>query len=361
MTLPTRFSPDDIFAVLARHGVQFVLIGGLAGGARGAGWPTFDADIVVNESEENLGRLLAALDELDAVYDTLHQPPIVPDLKLVRGSHGPQLFRTRGGRLDVLKEAGGETFASLIVDSTELEVHGSRMQCASLAALLRMKRAANRRKDQPAIELIEAKLAELEPTTSGGGVANAADLDPRLLAIHRVLIGLRFGALTEGMGMEEVAAVADALELAVIDVALSRDFDVAWRCLAHLERLSPRYQLPSPPPPTPDAPLAARARAAIEWWASAERSSDEVHPDFRWFVGPALVEGLRRDDPLLRAFGSHEVQHITHVSTGGPVALVELITVEAVTGLRYRNHLLMRFADGLLIELRTMASETLES
>lgn len=39
-----RFDPGVIFAALTRRDVRFVVIGGLAGAAQGAGWPTFDAD-----------------------------------------------------------------------------------------------------------------------------------------------------------------------------------------------------------------------------------------------------------------------------------------------------------------------------
>lgn len=162
MSRRTRFEPEAIFAALVHHRVRFILIGGLAGGARGAGWPTFDADILIDDEEENLGRLGAALLQLGARYDTFHQPPLLPDQRLLRSATGPQLFRTRHGRLDVLKEAGGETYESVARDASEVEVHGAVMPCASLAALLRMKRAANRPKDQPAIAKIEAALREQE-------------------------------------------------------------------------------------------------------------------------------------------------------------------------------------------------------
>ncbi|MEM9189221.1 MAG: hypothetical protein AAGF12_08600 [Myxococcota bacterium] len=156
------FDPAGIFAVLTRHEVTFVLIGGLAGGARGVGWPTFDADIVVEDEPENIERLARALDELQAVYDTRHQPPIRPSLERLLSTPGPQLFRTRAGRRDVLKEAGGETFETLICDASRIEAHGCGMHCASIAALLRMKRAANRPKDQEAIAKLEEAIAGLE-------------------------------------------------------------------------------------------------------------------------------------------------------------------------------------------------------
>lgn len=162
--MPTRptFEPAPILAALVRHEVEHIVIGGLAGFAQDAGWPTYDADIIVKPSPENLSRLLAVLREIGAVYDTFHQPPLRPDERLVASGSGPQLFRTKYGRLDVLKEAGGETYESLAGDAVASKLYGVVVRCASLEALLRMKRAANRPKDQPAIAKIEARLRERE-------------------------------------------------------------------------------------------------------------------------------------------------------------------------------------------------------
>ena len=154
------YDPIAILSTLIAHRLRFVAIGGWAAGVQDAGWPTYDVDIVIANDDENLVHLVAALVELGAAYDTFHQPPLRPDLRLVRQGTGPQLFRTRHGRLDVLKEAGGETFETLIEDAVETRQAGHLVRCASLEALLRMKRAANRPKDQPAIAKIEARLRE---------------------------------------------------------------------------------------------------------------------------------------------------------------------------------------------------------
>jgi len=69
------------------------------------------------------------------------------------------LFRTSFGRLDVLKEAGGETYETLGEGAVTLKLLGVVVRVASLPALIRMKRAANRPKDQAAIIALEAALA----------------------------------------------------------------------------------------------------------------------------------------------------------------------------------------------------------
>ena len=55
-----------ILGVLARHGVLFVLIGGLAAVVHGSPFPTEDLDLTPERSTENLGRLSDALREMDA-------------------------------------------------------------------------------------------------------------------------------------------------------------------------------------------------------------------------------------------------------------------------------------------------------
>lgn len=66
MTRRAKFDPDGIFATLVSHEVDFVLIGGLAGVAQGAPWPTMDADVVIATEDDNLVRLDGALRELAA-------------------------------------------------------------------------------------------------------------------------------------------------------------------------------------------------------------------------------------------------------------------------------------------------------
>lgn len=156
----TEFSPAAILATLVARKVRFVLIGGLAADAHGVTWATFDVDIVIEPAEDNYVALVEALNDLDAVFDTAHQPPIRPDVTRLRSATGALLCRTERGRLDMLKDAGGETYESLTVDALKRVVAGSEIEIASLAAIARMKRAANRRKDLEVLPAIEAALAK---------------------------------------------------------------------------------------------------------------------------------------------------------------------------------------------------------
>ena len=62
-----ELSAEDILAVLNRHGVDYVVIGAFAAIAQGVPLEaTHDVDVTPRRDDENLRRLSAALDELDA-------------------------------------------------------------------------------------------------------------------------------------------------------------------------------------------------------------------------------------------------------------------------------------------------------
>ncbi len=154
-----EFQPAALITSLVAAGVESVLIGGIAASVHQVSWATFDLDLVIAVDAVNLDRLAGCLVEVEAEMATFHQPPILPTIDRLRSATGPILLRTKFGRLDLLKEAGGETFASLCNDAIDASVGGHRVRVASLPALIRMKRAANRPKDQPAIVALEEALA----------------------------------------------------------------------------------------------------------------------------------------------------------------------------------------------------------
>ncbi|MGH3091226.1 MAG: hypothetical protein ACRDOG_02685, partial [Gaiellaceae bacterium] len=64
--MAAEFQPKVILSTLERHGVEFVVIGGLAGMAQGSSYPSYDVDIAYGRVYENLERLARALRELGA-------------------------------------------------------------------------------------------------------------------------------------------------------------------------------------------------------------------------------------------------------------------------------------------------------
>ena len=66
--------PEALFCALDRHGVAYVLIGGLAATLHGSALVTNDADITPRRDRDNLDRLAAALRELNARLRTSTEP-----------------------------------------------------------------------------------------------------------------------------------------------------------------------------------------------------------------------------------------------------------------------------------------------
>lgn len=65
---PPTLRPLRIIETLARHDVRFVLIGGVAERALGSPRSTVDLDVCPATDKDNLRRLAAALNELEALY-----------------------------------------------------------------------------------------------------------------------------------------------------------------------------------------------------------------------------------------------------------------------------------------------------
>jgi len=147
----SAFDPERILRTLSRHHVRYVLIGATA--ARLQGFPrlTADADITPAGDSGNLERLTTALRELGARVYTESIPEGLPfscdAATLVRGKVWNLV--TESGRLDVIfQPSGTEGYDDLIASAITYEVFGVEVPAASLADILRSKRASNRPQDQ---------------------------------------------------------------------------------------------------------------------------------------------------------------------------------------------------------------------
>jgi len=135
---------------LIEHGVDFVVIGGLAGMARGSSYPSYDLDIAYARDRENLERLATALQELGAALRGA--PSDVPFLldaeTLRRGANFT--FETRWGSLDILGDpSGGPPYDQLRAGAGKpVPIEGERVTVASLDHLIAMKEASARMKDK---------------------------------------------------------------------------------------------------------------------------------------------------------------------------------------------------------------------
>lgn len=156
------FDPLRIISTLARHRVDYVLIGAMA--ARLYGFPrvTSVADITPSLDMANIERLATALQELGARIYT----EAVPD-GLPFDCSAPMLIRAKlwnltsdAGRIDIaFRPAGTEGYDDLRVNAQTFEIQSERVLVARLEDILRSKVAADRPKDRSDALLIRAMLA----------------------------------------------------------------------------------------------------------------------------------------------------------------------------------------------------------
>ncbi len=157
-----------MFAALRDHGVEYVLVGGLAGMAHGAERLTKDIDICPAWSAENLDRLAAALRELDARLKigegSIETLEVALDAKTIANLE-IGAWRTRAGDVDVLlgipKASRVELarYEQLSEQAVLLEIGGAMVPVASLDDLIRSKEVADRPRDRVALVELRELLA----------------------------------------------------------------------------------------------------------------------------------------------------------------------------------------------------------
>ena len=159
------FRPERILAVLAKHGVEYVMIGGLAAAIHGSDLVTGDMDITPALGEDNLSRLSSALKDLRARVRTLDLPEGLPFAHDARSLAAAGVWNlvTNAGDLDIsFVPSGTQGFSDLRRDAVTIEILGSSTSVASLADIIRSKEAAGRPKDIVAIPLLRRLLDEIE-------------------------------------------------------------------------------------------------------------------------------------------------------------------------------------------------------
>ncbi len=164
MAVP-EFAPEAILAVLNRHEVRFVLIGGFAAVIHGSPYVTTDIDVVPEIERNNLARLSDALRELRARVWTSSEPDglafdhdaeslaMAPTWNLV----------TDHGRLDLsFLPSGTAGYDDVSRDAVHLTILGVEVDVASLADVIRSKEATGREKDRLVLPVLRRILEEGE-------------------------------------------------------------------------------------------------------------------------------------------------------------------------------------------------------
>jgi hypothetical protein len=156
VTSAPRFK--DALEIFARHGVELIVVGGVAAVLGGAPIATFDLDVVHARNAANLDRLQAALEELEAHYRDPAGRLLRPETSALAGT-GHHLLLTRCGPVDVLGAiGGGRSYEDLLADAVAVDLGGLTVHVLGLAALIRTKEEAGRDKDRAVLELLRQTL-----------------------------------------------------------------------------------------------------------------------------------------------------------------------------------------------------------
>jgi hypothetical protein len=151
--------------VLERHGVEYVVVGGIAAQAHGATRATNDLDCVPRSTVENLQRLAVAMRQLGARLrvggmsdDEARQLPVVLDAEMLARLR-VSTWVTDAGLFDVLMDipapdGGRRAYTDLVLRSDQRRASGVHVvvRVASLRDIIESKEAAGRGKDVEALQ-----------------------------------------------------------------------------------------------------------------------------------------------------------------------------------------------------------------
>jgi predicted nucleotidyltransferase len=156
---PRERSPLERFcAVLAEHGVEFIVVGGQAEALMGSARVTYDVDLCYRRTPENLERLATALGTLNL---TLRGAP--PDLKFRMDAQALALgqnytFEVDGDYpldfLGYLEPIG--TYEDLLLRAETVPIGGRPTHVIGLDDLIRIRRYLGRPKDRESLLQLEA-------------------------------------------------------------------------------------------------------------------------------------------------------------------------------------------------------------
>jgi hypothetical protein len=142
--------------------VEFVVVGGVAGGIHGSPFATNDLDVCYESRRANLARIVKAIQPWSPYprgWET--GLPFSFDAKTFRTTPIPTL-RTSQGDLDLLDRVEGVgTYGHVWLSSEEFVAFGVRFRALTLDALIRARRASGQPKDLAQISTLEA-LADIK-------------------------------------------------------------------------------------------------------------------------------------------------------------------------------------------------------
>lgn len=147
----------ELFRVLAEHGVDYLIIGGVAAQVHGRRRTTMDLDVVPAPDAENFKRLAAALVALDAYPVELGPGAPAPTDEQLRVAPVVPPLATRHGELHILNEVPGATaYAAMRARALRTDLDGIVTAIVGVDDLIRIKQTVGRPSDLEDIEALTA-------------------------------------------------------------------------------------------------------------------------------------------------------------------------------------------------------------
>lgn len=162
------FDPEKLIRKLLEHDVGFVVIGGVAATLYGSPVVTTDVDIAYEQTGDNLDRLAAALQDINARLRGVDEDlPFVPDARTLESGTN-FTFSTDFGDLDCLGWPEGRTSYDELRDgAVEMKIGRHTVLTASIDDLIAMKEVAGREKDRFGVMHLRAVKQAADPGGDG--------------------------------------------------------------------------------------------------------------------------------------------------------------------------------------------------
>lgn len=146
----------ELLSKLSSAGVDYVIVGGTAASLHGSTLYTDDLDVCCPMTEDNMARLVDALDPLNPALRDPRKIPLPRKPSLLAQCRTLRLV-TDLGKFDVLKEITGVgDYDAVSAHAVTMDVDGRPTRVLDIDALIIAKRAAGRTKDKLGVMHLEA-------------------------------------------------------------------------------------------------------------------------------------------------------------------------------------------------------------
>jgi hypothetical protein len=169
----TEFDPRRILETFARHGVEYVVVGGLGGALHGSPISTDDVDIVPALKKTNLDALASALNEMNSRILSSKAPEEIQvqftarDLRKWIVDFRLLSLMTDYGRVDLIHRPGGTGgYQDVAANAEEMDLGGVTIRVAAIEDIIRSKQAVARERDLEQLPTLRMVLEQKQAGTS---------------------------------------------------------------------------------------------------------------------------------------------------------------------------------------------------